>query len=66
MEKVETKTQEEFITFIKNYIDEPNKWKSLYGKKAIKDFGLMPSLKGVMTEEESTGLANYLYEKYSK
>ncbi|NEW61670.1 cytochrome c, partial [Sulfurovum sp. bin170] len=63
--KDETKTKEAFIAFLKDYIDTPDKRKSLYGKKAIKDFGLMPSLKGVMTDEESTGLADYLYEKYT-
>ena len=64
--KFETKSKEEFMAFVKDYIETPDKRKSLYGKKAIKDFGLMPSLKGVMTEEESTGLADYLYEKYTK
>ncbi len=64
--KVETKTKAEFIAFVKDYINEPHKRKSLYGKKAIKDFGLMPSLKGVMTDSESTGLAEYLYDKYAE
>ena len=64
--KTETKTKEAFITFVKDYINEPDKRKSLYGKKAIKDFGLMPSLKGVMTDSEATGLAEYIYDKYSK
>jgi len=64
--KAETKTKEEFITFIKDYINAPDKRKSLYGKRAIKDFGLMPSLKGVMTDSEATGLAEYLYHKYAE
>ncbi len=62
--KSETKTKKAFVTFVKDYIDAPDKRKSLYGKKAIKDFGIMPSLKGVMTDNEATGLAEYLYEKY--
>ncbi|MEA3455814.1 MAG: c-type cytochrome [Campylobacterota bacterium] len=62
--KTETKTKEAFIVFVKDYIDAPDKRKSLYGKKAIKDFGLMPSLKGAMTDNESTQLAEYLYSKY--
>ena len=62
--KTETKTKEAFIAFVKDYIDEPDKRKSLYGKKAIKDFGLMPSLKGVMSDDETTQLADYLYSKY--
>ena len=64
--KAETKTKEAFIVFVKDYINEPDKRKSLYGKKAIKDFGLMPSLKGVMTDSESSGLAEYLYDRYEK
>ena len=64
--KAETKTKEAFITFVKDYINEPDKRKSLYGKKAIKDFGLMPSLKGAMTDDEATGLADYLYDKYAE
>ncbi|QFR42470.1 c-type cytochrome [Sulfurimonas xiamenensis] len=62
--KTETKTKEEFVDFIKDYINEPDRRKSIYGKKAIKQFGLMPSLKGAMTDSESSGLAEYLYHKY--
>ncbi len=64
--KTETKTKEAFVDFIKDYINEPDKRKSLYGGKAIKKFGLMPSLKGAMTDSESSGLAEYLYHKYDK
>ncbi len=62
--KVETKTKEDFIAFIKDYINDPDKRKSLYSKRAIKEFGLMPSLGGALNDEESTQLAEYLYEKY--
>jgi cytochrome c len=61
--KQETSTKEKFTTFIKEYIENPDKRKSLYGKRAIKKFGLMPSLKGALKEDEITQLANYLYEK---
>lgn len=64
--KEETKTQEEFVSFIKNYINMPSKRKSLYGKRAIKQFGLMPSLSGLLTDEESTKLATYLYNDIIK
>jgi len=64
--KTETKTKEAFVAFVKDYINEPDKRKSLYGKKAIKDFGLMPSLKGTMSDSESTQLADYLYSKYDR
>jgi len=64
--KAETKTKAKFIQFVKDYIENPDKRKSLYSKKAIKDFGLMPSLKGAMSDKESTELADYLYHKYDK
>ncbi len=63
--KEKTNSKEEFAEFIKEYIEDPDKRKTLYGKRAIKKFGLMPSLKGVMSDEEITGLANFLYEKYT-
>jgi len=62
--KEETKTQDEFVSFIKDYINIPSKRKSLYSKKAIKQFGLMPSLNGVLSDKEITQLANDLYKKY--
>ncbi len=62
--KKETKTKEKFVEFIKEYIQNPDKRRTLYGKKAIKKFGLMPSLKGAMSEEEISGLANFLYQNY--
>jgi mono/diheme cytochrome c family protein len=64
--KTKTKTKEEFISFIEDYINEPNKRKSLYGKKAIKKFGLMPSLNGVMSSKEIDRLATYLHNDDKK
>jgi hypothetical protein len=59
--KAKTKNEAEFISFIKDYVNMPSKRKSLYGKRAIKDFGLMPPLTGVMTDAEITKLATDLY-----
>ena len=64
--KKETKTKTAFISFVKSYIENPDKRKSLYSRRAIKDFGLMPSLKGIMNDKQSTQLADYLYHKYDK
>lgn len=60
--KEQTASKEEFTLFIREYIQNPSKRKSLYGKRAIKEFGLMPSLEGTMTDEEINSLAEYLYE----
>ena len=62
--KEKTGTQEKFTAFITEYIEDPDKRKSLYGKKAIKKFGIMPSLKGALTQDEIVQLSNYLYEKH--
>ena len=62
--KQKTKSKAEFVSFIKDYINMPEKRKSLYGRRAVKKFGLMPSLNGVLSDEEETKLANSLYEKY--
>ena len=64
--KEKTNTKAEFVSFIKDYINMPAKRKSLYGKKAVKKFGLMPTLSGVLSDSESTELANYLYSDYGK
>jgi len=61
-----TGSKEKFVEYIKEYINDPDMRKSLYGKRAIKKFGLMPPLKGVMSDQEVTQLANYLYETYNK
>ncbi len=64
--KSKTGSQEKFTEFVREYIQDPNKRKSLYGKRAIKKFGLMPPLKGLMTDEEIDRLANYLYHYNDK
>ncbi len=58
--KDKSTTKERFAEFIRDYIENPDKRKTLYGKKAIKKFGLMPPLKGVMSDEELSKLVNYL------
>jgi len=65
--KSKTATKEEFSKFIREYIENPDKRKTIYGKKAIRKFGLMPPLKGVLSEDEKSLLIDYLYdEKYSQ
>ena len=61
--KDETKTEEKFAEFIKEYIENPSKRKTIYGKEAIKKFGLMPSLKGAINDEEKSLLIKYLYNE---
>jgi len=60
--KVKTASKKEFTRFIQEYIQNPDKRKSLYGKRAIKKFGLMPSLKGVLNNQDIEELSTYLYD----
>ncbi len=52
------------IAFIMDYVHNPDKSKSLCEAHAIKRFGIMPSLKASVTQEELRLIANYLYDNY--
>ena len=59
--KTKTDSKAEFATFIKEYIKNPDKRKSLYGKRAIKKYGLMPSLENVLDDKQIVKLTDFLY-----
>ena len=52
------------IAFIVDYVHNPDKSKSLCEEHAIKKFGLMPSLRNAVTQEEIRLIANYLYDNF--
>jgi len=56
--------REKAIAFIMDYVHYPEKSKSLCDEHAIKNFGLMPSLKSAVTQEEIRLIANYLYDNF--
>jgi len=54
----------EFVSFVSDYIMEPAEEKIRFNKEAFKRFGLMPSMKGSVTDEEARLIAEYLYDNY--
>jgi mono/diheme cytochrome c family protein len=57
-------TKEAAVRFMVDYIQNPSKEKAVCRPDAIKRFGLMPSLKGVISPEDLEKIAGYLYDTY--
>lgn len=53
------------IAFIKDYIENPNIDYSMCHLGALDRFGVMPSLKGKLTEEERQAVAEWVYDRYN-
>ena len=53
------------IAFVKDYIDNPSIDYSMCHLGAIDRFGIMPSLKGKLTEEERQAVAEWVYDRYT-
>ena len=53
-----------FILFVKDYIVNPNLDNSMCNTGAIEHFGVMPSLKGKLNEDEKQAVAEWLYDRY--
>jgi len=56
--------RENAIAFIMDYVHNPDKSKSVCDEHAIKEFGLMPTLKSAVSQEEIRLIANYLYDNF--
>ncbi|MDQ7042196.1 MAG: c-type cytochrome [Sulfurimonas sp.] len=69
-ENIKTTDEEEdvdrylFILFVKDYIVNPNLENSMCNTGAIEKFGVMPSLKGKIKEDEKQAVAEWLYDRY--
>ena len=53
-----------FLLFVKDYILHPNLDFSMCHSGALERFGTMPSLKGKITTEEASAVAEWLYDRY--
>ncbi len=62
--KMEYPKKEDALKFIVDYIQNPSKEKAVCIPRSIKRFGLMPSQKGLATDEEFIKIANYLYDNF--
>lgn len=54
------------IAFIKDYIENPSVQYSMCHPMAIERFGIMPSLKGKLTDDERQGVAEWIIDRYQK
>ena len=52
------------IAFIKDYIENPSVQYSMCHPMAIEKFGIMPSLKGKLSEEEKQAIAEWIIDRY--
>lgn len=52
------------IAFIKDYIEHPSVQYSMCHPMAIEKFGIMPSLKGKLNENERQAVAEWIIERY--
>lgn len=52
------------IAFVKDYIENPSIQYSMCDPMALEKFGVMPSLKGKLSEEEKQAVAQWVYDRY--
>lgn len=55
-----------FIAFVTDYARFPSAEKSFCDKESLKSYGLMPSQKGKISEEELEAVAAYMFDHYTK
>lgn len=53
------------VAFIKDYIEHPSVQYSMCHPMAIEKFGIMPSLKGKLSENERQAVAEWIIDRYS-
>jgi cytochrome c len=53
------------IDFVKDYVINPSASKSFCDKKSLESYGVMPSQKGNVTEDELEAIAEYMFEHYT-
>jgi hypothetical protein len=52
------------VAFVKDYIENPSIQYSMCHPMAIEKFGIMPSLKGKLSDEERQAVAEWVYDRY--
>lgn len=52
------------IAFIKDYVEHPDLQYSMCHAMAIERFGIMPSLKGKLKDDEIQAVAEWVYDRY--
>ena len=62
--KMNTSSKEEFVAYVKDYIQNPSQEKGFCRPKAYRRFGVMPPIGKAMTEEERQLVAVWLYRHF--
>jgi mono/diheme cytochrome c family protein len=62
--KMNTASKQEFIAYVKDYIQYPSQEKGFCRPKAYKRFGVMPPIGKAMSEEERQLVAVWLYRHF--
>ena len=52
------------VAFVKDYVIEPSRDKSFCDKESLDSYGVMPSQKGNVTQDELEAIASYMYDTY--
>ena len=56
--------KEDAVNFIVDFAQNPNASVSVFPDRAVQKFGLMPSMKGIMTDEEFKKVGEYIYDNF--
>lgn len=55
-----------FIEFVADFAINPSKEKSFCDEESLKSYGLMPSQKGLVSEDELKAIATHMYDHYDQ
>lgn len=64
--KMKTTSKKEFISFVKDYIQNPSQDKGYCMPMAYKRFGIMPPIGKGMSEKEREVIAHWLYDNFNE
>jgi len=53
------------ISFVKDYVVNPSAAKSFCDKQSLKEYGVMPSQKGKVTQDELQAIAEYMFSHFT-
>jgi len=59
-------TKEKFIIFVKDYIQHPSREKGYCMPTAFNNFGVMPAIGTMLSEQERDLVARWLYENFTQ
>lgn len=61
----ESQKNSKAIDFVVDYVKEPSIEKAFCDKESLKKYGLMPSLKTSVNDDESRAIANYIFSHFT-